>query len=75
MFCGCSSKINDSIIPYSDLLGTSYSYFISIEVLSCDFAYMLQSHGFRDVQPPAVTQNAEDTEMNPRKRPRREEEK
>ncbi|PKU35628.1 hypothetical protein llap_14068 [Limosa lapponica baueri] len=34
-----------------------------------------QSHGFRDVQPPAVTQNAEDTEMNPRKRPRREEEK
>lgn len=45
------------------------------KVLSHDVAYMLQSHGFRDVQLPAVTQNAEDTEMNPRKRPRREEEK
>ncbi|XP_054703661.1 DNA repair protein RAD51 homolog 3 isoform X1 [Grus americana] len=37
--------------------------------------YQITSHGFRDVQPPAVTQNAEGTEMNPRKRPRREEEK
>ncbi|NWX05214.1 RA51C protein, partial [Caloenas nicobarica] len=37
--------------------------------------YCITSHGFRDVQLPAVTQNAEDTETNPRKRPRREEEK
>ncbi|NXN98029.1 RA51C protein, partial [Rhinopomastus cyanomelas] len=36
--------------------------------------YNITSHGFRDVQPPAVTLSAEDTEMNPRKRPRREEE-
>ncbi|NXQ89076.1 RA51C protein, partial [Nyctibius grandis] len=57
-----SPSQKESTIPYHILL-------------SHDFAYMLQSHGFRDVQPPAVTQNAEDTEMNPRKRPRREEEK
>ncbi|EOB05165.1 DNA repair protein RAD51-like protein 3, partial [Anas platyrhynchos] len=37
--------------------------------------YTITPHGFRDVQPPAVTQNTESTEMNPRKRPRREEEK
>ncbi|NXE52149.1 RA51C protein, partial [Casuarius casuarius] len=37
--------------------------------------YHITPHGFRDVQPPAVTQNPEGTEMNPRKRPRREEEK
>ncbi|XP_030318497.1 DNA repair protein RAD51 homolog 3 isoform X2 [Calypte anna] len=37
--------------------------------------YCITPHGFRDVQPPAVTQEAEGTEMNPRKRPRREEEK
>lgn len=61
-------------MPYSDLLGTSYSCFISTEVLSHQFACMLQPHGFRDVEPPAVTQNAQGAEMNPRKRPRREEE-
>ncbi|NXE87297.1 RA51C protein, partial [Menura novaehollandiae] len=38
-------------------------------------SYHITSHGFRDVQPPAVTQNAAGTEVNPRKRPRREEEK
>ncbi|KAM8797207.1 DNA repair protein RAD51 homolog 3 [Eudromia elegans] len=37
--------------------------------------YNVTPHGFRDVQPPAVTQNPDGTEMNPRKRPRREEEK
>ncbi|XP_035416975.1 DNA repair protein RAD51 homolog 3 isoform X2 [Cygnus atratus] len=37
--------------------------------------YTITPHGFRDVQPPAVTQNTESTEVNPRKRPRREEEK
>ncbi|XP_050177633.1 DNA repair protein RAD51 homolog 3 isoform X2 [Myiozetetes cayanensis] len=36
--------------------------------------YDITPHGFRDVQPPAVAQNAGGTEMNPRKRPRREEE-
>ena len=43
--------------------------------MSHDFTYILQPQGFRDVQPPPVTQNAEGTEMNPRKRSRREEEK
>ncbi|KFO57177.1 DNA repair protein RAD51 3, partial [Corvus brachyrhynchos] len=38
-------------------------------------AYHITSHGFRDVQPPAVTHSTEGTEMNPRKRPRTEEEK
>ncbi|RMC10652.1 hypothetical protein DUI87_12363 [Hirundo rustica rustica] len=38
-------------------------------------AYDITSHGFRDVQPPAVTHSTEGTELNPRKRPRREEEK
>ncbi|NWJ07497.1 RA51C protein, partial [Crypturellus undulatus] len=37
--------------------------------------YHVTPHGFRDVQPPAVTQNTDGTEMNPRKRPRSEEEK
>ncbi|KGL78024.1 DNA repair protein RAD51 3, partial [Tinamus guttatus] len=37
--------------------------------------YDVTPHGFRDVQPPAVAQNPDGTEMNPRKRPRREEEK
>ncbi|NXY65722.1 RA51C protein, partial [Callaeas wilsoni] len=38
-------------------------------------AYHITPHGFRDVQPPAVTHGTEGTEMNPRKRPRTEEEK
>ncbi|NXM10314.1 RA51C protein, partial [Ploceus nigricollis] len=38
-------------------------------------AYHITSHGFRDVQPPAVTASTEGTELNPRKRPRTEEEK
>ncbi|NWH82399.1 RA51C protein, partial [Piaya cayana] len=36
--------------------------------------YRITSHGFRDMQPPAVPQKAEETEMNPRKRARQEEE-
>ncbi|NXR97464.1 RA51C protein, partial [Oxylabes madagascariensis] len=38
-------------------------------------AYHITSHGFRDVQPPAVTHSTGGTELNPRKRPRTEEEK
>ncbi|NWT54269.1 RA51C protein, partial [Erythrocercus mccallii] len=38
-------------------------------------AYHITSHGFRDAQPPAVTHSTEGTELNPRKRPRTEEEK
>ncbi|NWU03034.1 RA51C protein, partial [Urocynchramus pylzowi] len=38
-------------------------------------AYLITSHGFRDVQPPAVTPSTEGAELNPRKRPRTEEEK
>ncbi|KAJ7411227.1 DNA repair protein RAD51 3 [Pitangus sulphuratus] len=45
-----------------------------ITALAHDFPYIFQPHGFRDVQPPAVAQNAAGTEMNPRKRPRTEEE-
>ncbi|NWV78094.1 RA51C protein, partial [Dasyornis broadbenti] len=30
--------------------------------------YHITSHGFRDVQPPAVAHSTEGTEMNPRKR-------
>ncbi|NWV30755.1 RA51C protein, partial [Grantiella picta] len=41
----------------------------------CTVSYQITSHGFRDVQPPAVTPSAEGTEVNPRKRPRSEEEK
>ncbi|NWX33768.1 RA51C protein, partial [Notiomystis cincta] len=38
-------------------------------------AYHITCHGFRDVQPPAATHSTEGTGMNPRKRPRTEEEK
>ncbi|NXO27104.1 RA51C protein, partial [Cisticola juncidis] len=38
-------------------------------------AYHITPHGFRDVQPPAVPHSTEGTGLNPRKRPRTEEEK
>ncbi|NXE37393.1 RA51C protein, partial [Ptilorrhoa leucosticta] len=38
-------------------------------------AYHITSHGFRDVQPPAVKKKKKKSETNPRKRPRTEEEK
>lgn len=63
------------MIPHSDLLGTGYSCFLSLQALAHDFPSIFQSHGFRDVQPPAVTHSTEGTELNPRKRPRTEEEK
>ncbi|NWT32983.1 RA51C protein, partial [Cardinalis cardinalis] len=38
-------------------------------------AYDITPHGFRDVQPPAGTAGTGGTELNPRKRPRTEEER